>query len=130
LKLYQRPQPFATVSHTRKHKSKIPMRSTQEYAQRKRFPVQINQSFERFAERLWLEDNTIFEVLTMPNTLIRLKITASYGDLLFDLKECTPSGEQVYRGYRRGSVEKTQIAARLYEGDWRILSYPTSTGAG
>lgn len=105
----------------RKYKSKVPMLTAQAYAQRKRFPVQTSQSFERFTERLWLEEDAVFEVHTMQNTLMRLKITASYGDLLFDLKECTPSGEQVYRGYWRGSVQKTQIAERLYEGDWRIL---------
>ncbi len=94
--------------------------TTEEYYNLDRFETGINCSFEEFYDALKIRTGTIFEVITTENTHTYAIITESLFNSLFDIAECTASGEILTKGIRCGSVHFSQFANLLYQGNWRI----------
>ncbi len=97
--------------------------TTSEYQNRNRFEVNNSVDFTEFLKSLHFTDKTIFECNTLSNTIKYLRISSQFYGMLFDLLECTSTGEPVRCPYKRGSTSKEEIAERLIAGDWRL--YPT-----
>ena len=98
------------------------MRTAAEYAERLRFETNFSEPFEDFCRRLYIEIDTIFEVYTLWGDIVYVRVTDCIENLLFDVKQCQPNGELVYRGLSAGSCNKSEIARLLYEGDWRVVA--------
>ena len=94
--------------------------TAEEYTQLNRFEVSHNSTFEEFNRNLRFSENVIFECNTIHNTIKYVRIKCHLEFILFDMIECTASGGDVRCPYKRGSTRKSEIAERLYEGDWRI----------
>jgi hypothetical protein len=71
------------------------------------------------AWRLTIGD--MFEIMTLRGEIAFAKITAQWGESLFDLTECDASGRTLPGGLVVGSVKYYEIKERLLERDWRYI---------
>jgi len=94
----------------------------EEYNNRERFATNFNCDFESFAKSVFFPEGTIFKVKRLTGGETFAKITCEFAQIHFDIRECDEKGEFVRFGRRMGSVHRTEIAERLYEGDWKTIS--------
>ncbi len=98
--------------------------SREEYNKRKRFPTEITEPFEKFCQKVFFPQETIFMAYTWYDEIRYVKITCEFAQIHFDLYECNADGQILKYGCRMGSVHKNEIAERLFEGDWIIYKTP------
>lgn len=64
----------------------------------------------------------IFEVHTLRSTVIYIKITDSWNNVFFDLRECTRLGEPVRCPLTANSILNSEIQEKIKENFWRLYS--------
>ena len=93
----------------------------EEYCNLKRFENQWNISFEELMSKLKIAEDQVFKCYDLSENVRYLKVIHVLDNICFDLKECDINGAWVRCPYRKGSVKRFEIAARLYENDWQYL---------
>jgi hypothetical protein len=93
----------------------------EQYRNRERFQRNFDCDFETFLYRLVINEGNIYK---FKNIIAGgegyVKITCEFANMLFDTKECNENGNLIRFGCRMGSVKKSEIAERIYEGDWKL----------
>ena len=89
----------------------------QEFLQKKRFKAHQHQ----YPITTELTENLIFEVITLHNTVVYLRIVRALYGIFFDLEECEASGQKLRFAQKRNSVKYSEIIALIATNDWRIF---------
>ncbi len=95
--------------------------TSEQYNTLTRFEIPCETNFETLKTKLQLAPETMFQIYTLHNRLIFAKITETFENTLFDIKETDSAGTPVPRPLYANCLTKTQIAERIYQGDWRVV---------
>jgi len=94
--------------------------TNEQYNNLTRFENTDNYNFETLKSKLQLSQETIFQIYTLQNELVFARITEQFENMLFDIKQTTPDGSPVQRPMYANCLTKSQIAERIYQGDWIV----------
>lgn len=94
----------------------------QVYNNLKRFNTKWQMPFMKLVATLKIEEQQMFKCYDLSNSVRYLKVTNALNNICYDLKECDANGNWVRCPYKKGSVKRFEIATRLYQNDWFLLS--------